>query len=339
MRRALAGALIVLCGVPASASAQDLLTPDPPRTAIQPGMLVNTPTGSQCTGGFIFDGTGAQAGRHYLGLAAHCVDDAIGGRVADAFGQEFGTVVLSVWPYADYSEDYAFVEIDPAAYARVDPALAGHPGIPTGALGAGEGAAGDRIQFSGWGFATANKELTREQRVSFLKSHNEQFWFAWGVVSNTDSGGPVVHLPTGEALGSVSNYCVPLPLNQAGGFEPGCTAFGPSIAGILADAEPRGFTAEIRTAAEGAPAPPAPASPAPAAPGSPPQSAPGPAPAVAPPPADRCAAARAGVHKAARALASARRALTRRRTPAARRRVRTARRKLDTARAALRRCG
>lgn len=283
MRRALIAGVIACGLLPARAAAQDPLA-DVERDAIQPGMLVATPTSSHCTGGFVFDGTGAQAGKHYLGLAAHCVEDRIGGPVADAKGNVFGHVALSVWPYDSYADDYAFVEIDPGSYPRVDPALAGHPDIPTGLLPPGQGATGDRVQFSGWGFATDMKTYTREQRVALLKSTTERLWFAWGIISNTDSGGPVVHLPTGGALGSVSNYCVPLPVFQAEGFEPGCTGWGPTIAGILAAAAQRGFTAEVRTAAEGAPLVPA----VPAAPVAPAQAtAPAPQPAAKPQPAAR----------------------------------------------------
>jgi hypothetical protein len=327
------------------AAAQGLIL-DPAREGVQPGMLVNIGD-TQCTGGFIFDGTGVQAGRHYLGLAAHCVDDHIGAPVSDALDRPFGRVAFSAFPYADYSEDYAFVEIDPAAYERVDPALAGHPDVPTGTLPAGEGAPGDRLQFSGWGFVTASKTETREQRVSALKSHGEELWFAWGIVSNTDSGGPVVHLPTGKALGSVSNYCVPLPVNHAAGFEPGCTAWGPSIAGILADAAKRGFTAEVRTAGEGAPrvSAPAPAStppvgapPATAAPAPAPAAPSGPAPAPAPATPARCAA-REALLEAQRALRSARRAHSRKPSARSRRRLAAARRQVARRRAAVRRCG
>lgn len=283
MRRGLL-LLVIACGAwPCGAHAQDLLA-DVERDAIQPGMLVANPTGSHCTGGFVFDGVGELAGKHYLGLAAHCVDDKLGGPVADADGDVFGRVALTTWPYDSYADDYAFVEIDPAFYPRVDPALAGHPGVPTGLLPAGGGAVGDRVQFSGWGFVTEGKTFTREQRVAFLKSTSDRLWFAWGIVSNTDSGGPVVHLPTGGALGSVSNYCVPLPTEHAEGFEPGCTAWGPTIAGIVGAAAKRGFTVEVRTAAEGPPKlPPPPVvaveAPASAAP-PPPAAAPAPKPAA-----------------------------------------------------------
>ena len=281
MWRALIAAGVVAGGLLAApARAQDLLT-DVERDAIQPGMLVNTPTGSQCTGGFVFDGTGAQAGRHYLGLAAHCVEAKVGEPVADAKGNAFGTVAMSVWPYDNYAEDYAFVEIDPAAYPRVDPALAGHPSIPSGVLPAGGGAVGDRVQFSGWGFVTESKTYTREQRVGLLKNTTDRLWFAWGIISNTDSGGPVVHLPSGGAMGSVSNFCVPLPVDHGEGFEPGCTGWGPTVAGILADAARRGFTAEVRAAGEGAPSLPDPPLPAPAPA---PAAAPSPPPAAAAPP-------------------------------------------------------
>jgi hypothetical protein len=254
MRGALWASVVVFALAAAGARAQAPVL-DPGREAIQPGMLVDTGD-SQCTGGFVYDGTGLQAGRHYLGLAAHCVEDRIGARVADGRGREFGTVALSRWPYETYADDYAFILLDEAAYPRVDPAMAGHPGVPTGHVPAAAGAAGDRLLFSGWGFLTVSKTETREQRPAVLKSHNDRLWFAEGVVSNTDSGGPVAHQPTGGALGSVSNYCVPLPVNQSDGFEPGCISWGPSVAHILDAARRRGFTAEIRSASEGAPAAP-----------------------------------------------------------------------------------
>jgi hypothetical protein len=247
---------VIACAVAAATAQAQVDTPilDPGRDAIQPGMLVHIGDTS-CTGGFVYDGTGLLLGRHYLGLAAHCVEDHIGLRVSDAAGRELGTVALSGWPYATYADDYAFVQLDKAVFPRVDPAMAGHAGVPTGFVPAGQGALGDGVLFSGWGFATRSKTATREGRPAVLKSHNDRFWFAEGIVSNTDSGGPVALQPTGGALGSVSNYCVPLPVNQSDGFEPGCFSWGPSVAYILDAARRRGFTVEVRAAAEGAPKP------------------------------------------------------------------------------------
>jgi hypothetical protein len=260
MREALLAAVAASMLFSGSASAQgvrDMIPRDPGRDAVQPGMYVEIAETS-CTGGFIFDGTGLQAGRHYLGLAAHCVEDQIGAPVRDEQGRVFGKVAFSMWPYTTYLDDFAFVEIDTASYKLVDPALAGHPGIPTGVLPANAGLPGDRVQFSGWGFATESRTQTREQRPALLKSHTDRYWSAEAVVSNTDSGGPVVHLPTGGAMGSVSNFCVPLPLDHAGDFDPGCTAWGPSIAGIIEAGAQKGFTVDVRAAAEGAPPVPAP---------------------------------------------------------------------------------
>lgn len=265
-------ATMLFFGLAGPAAAQVL---EPGRDAVQPGMLVHV-ADTSCTGGFIHDGVGALAGRHYLGLAAHCVEKKIGAVATDAAGEPFGKVAFSAWPYDSYADDYAFIEIDPAAYPRVDPAPAGHPGVPTGVLKAGEATVGDRVQFSGWGFVTEQTATTREQRVSFLKNQTDRLWFAWGIVSNTDSGGAVFHVPSGKALGTVSNYCVPLPVDHAEGFEPGCTAWGPTTDGTQTAAAALGFTVEVRTADEGAPTVPPPPPPPPVTPAAAPASSPPP---------------------------------------------------------------
>jgi hypothetical protein len=255
MREALLAAVAacLLFSGPASAQGlRDMIPRDPARESVQPGMFVAV-ADSSCTGGFIVNGTGMQTGRYYMTIAAHCTEANIGAPAADEAGRVFGHVAFSGWPYTTYKDDYAFIEIDQAAYPRVDPGMAGHPDMPTGLLAADLGAPGDRVQFSGWGFVTESKTETREQRPAFLYTHDEHYWSAEGPVSNTDSGGPVAHVPTGAAMGSVSNYCVPLPVAQSGGFTPGCTAWGPSMAGIITAAAAKGFTVEIRTAKEGAP--------------------------------------------------------------------------------------
>ena len=259
MSRLVVLTLVLLLGAAAGAPAQttqQLLRLDPPRDVVQPGMLMaNGP--ARCTANFMFDGTGDLRGRHYLGTAAHCVDDRVGTPVLDHAGRRIGAVAFTGFPYATYADDWAFIELDPAVFDRSSPALAGHPALPTGLLPAQAGAAGDRLQLPGWGFVTEMTEEGREQRPSVLYANRPRLWFAEAVVSNTDSGGPVVHLPTGGALGSVSNYGVPLPLTQSGGFEPGGTAYGPGTAGVLEEAARRGITLRLRTAAQGPPSPPA----------------------------------------------------------------------------------
>ena len=222
---------------------------------VQPGMAVEVTGVATCTGGFVFDGVGRLAGRVYLGLAAHCTEGELGAVVTDAAGNRFGSVAFSRWPYRTFADDFAFVQIDRAAYARVDPAMAGHPTLPTGVVPPGGAAAGDRVQLSGWGSLTDGSPTTREQRVTVLKDHSRDFWSGWGVMSPGDSGGPVAHLPSGGALGSVSNLCLPFPVDHSSGFEQvaGCLGYGPSMAGILTRAAAAGFPVRLRSAAQGRP--------------------------------------------------------------------------------------
>ncbi|HVE63801.1 MAG TPA: hypothetical protein VNB94_08380 [Mycobacteriales bacterium] len=254
MRRRIAAlatvsACLGLAGPLAGASRGD------PLPLVQPGSRVKTVGVATCTAGFVFDGVGRLARRHYLALAAHCVEGEVGAVVTDAVGNRFGTVAFTMWPYTTFADDFAFVLLDRASYPRISPAMAGHPSMPTGVAAVGTTAPGDRVQVSGWGTLTTANATTREQRVSVLKDHDADFWSSWTVVSPGDSGGPVAHVPTGAALGSVSNLCVPLPVNHSGGFErvAGCAGYGPSVVGMIRRAAAKGFTVRVRTAAQGAP--------------------------------------------------------------------------------------
>ena len=119
---------------------------------IQPGMFIRTTTNG-CTANFVFDGIGAEAGRVYLGTAAHCVG-ANGDAVLDEDGQAIGKVAAhgdgSI--DADDHRDWALFEVPASQVARVDPSVVGHPQMPRGGLpDAAHVAAGDAVQFSGFG--------------------------------------------------------------------------------------------------------------------------------------------------------------------------------------------
>jgi hypothetical protein len=192
---------------------------------VQPGMEIRTVGVATCTGGFLLDGLGRLGGRVFMATAAHCVESAIGAAVTDSDGQRFGRVVFSLWPYRSFADDIGLIEIDRTAFRRVDPAMKGHPTIPTGLGLPGRQRPGDLVTLSGYGMLTEREQLTREQRPTALKDHGADFWSAWGVFSPGDSGGPVAHSSSGAAIGSVSNLCVPLPVATSDGFEAvaGCT--------------------------------------------------------------------------------------------------------------------
>lgn len=225
------------------------------RGLVQPGMLITRDGSAHCTGGFLFDGAGRLRGRVFLGLAAHCYEDHLGEVVNDEQGRRIGKVVYSHWKYTTFADDIALVEVDRAVWKRTSPEMAGHPGTPTGVGSSETVSVGDQVGFAGWGFVTDRNSTTREQRPGVLNSYDEKLWGAEGVMSNGDSGGPVVDVSSGAAVGSISNLCVPLPVHDSDGYKPGCQGYGPTIEQFVRLATAQGWPITLRTARMGAPRP------------------------------------------------------------------------------------
>jgi hypothetical protein len=202
---------------PATASSHDVL---------QPGDSL----GGFCTLNFVFDGSGGDA---YIGTAGHCVDD--GQRVSNPDLGTFGTVVYD----NDSSTDFALVDVDDALEGKLDASLDGHGGTPTGVATPDETAPGDALLMSGYGVGAREAETTREERRSVLVEHGSQEYQSDGPVVNGDSGAPLVHAPTGEALGIVSRYGI---------FEiPPTTDVGPTLDRILDVLQQDGYDVTLRT--------------------------------------------------------------------------------------------
>jgi hypothetical protein len=251
MRRiALAAAVLLALAVPAAAGPLDR---EGGRGLVQPGMALNRDGSQWCTGGFLLDGQRRLRGRVFLAVAAHCYEDKVGERVYDEKNRPIGRVVYSHWPYTTFADDIALVEVDRAVWKRTSPAVAGHPGMPTGIGSAESVHVGDRVGYAGWGFLTDYNSTTREQRVGVLNNYDSKLWGADGPVSNGDSGGPLVDLESGAAVGSISNYCVPLPVYTSGGFVPGCTGYGPTMEQFVRLATAKGWPVTLRRASAGRP--------------------------------------------------------------------------------------
>jgi hypothetical protein len=172
---------------------------------IQPGMLIRTgPT--QCTGGFVFDGVGAQTGHVYMGTAAHCVQTK-GQAVLDADGKTIGKVAAFgavANTQADDHKDWALFEVPASEFGRVDPALVGHPDLPHGGpADAAHVLVGDKVQFSGHG-QTWMTPFLQQQRTGNVVAFAEPRYAVRGPIYFGDSGGPVVDLVSGRAVGVVS---------------------------------------------------------------------------------------------------------------------------------------
>lgn len=207
----------------------------PPASAaaiVQPGMEISS-GGAGCTANFVFDGVGAQAGKVFIGTAAHCVS-AVGDDVSDGTGQVFGDVAF-IGDEGTSKDDYAFIEVRPGS--TVSAAVKGHPAYPKAVTAHGQTNAGDLIQFSGFGLGFGLTPVTQEQRKGAVMNDDADIYEVTGPVIFGDSGGPLVHEGTGGAYGIVSRLCV-------GAL---CWVEGPTIEGSLAKAAAEGFTVQLRT--------------------------------------------------------------------------------------------
>jgi hypothetical protein len=200
---------------------------------IQPGVEISTDVGG-CTQNFIYDGTGAQAGKVFGGTAAHCVS-AVGQEVRLGTGEVFGHVAL-IGNQDSMVDDYSFIEILPSVLGRVSPAMKGNPSYPTGVATAAETAVGDQVQLSGYGLGFGLTGPTQERRVGVITFDDAQSHEVIAPLIFGDSGGPLVHVKSGKAYGIVSRLCIGL-----------CEEEGPTVQGLLAKAAARGFTVTLRT--------------------------------------------------------------------------------------------
>lgn len=211
-------------GFPASSSAGVL---------IQPGEYMEIKD-SACTLSFVYDGGGAV----YIGTAAHCVDHA-GDDVKLSDGTVFGDVA-AIGDEDETETDWALIKVRPDHVQRVNPSVKGHPMHPTGVTTSSETHFGDLVQQSGYGLGFGMTQPTREERRSALTYDDARLFSVLGASIHGDSGGPIVHIPTGKALGIVSRLCLAVPP---------CQMEGPTVEGIVAQAADKGVQITLRPAA------------------------------------------------------------------------------------------
>lgn len=214
---------------------------------IQPGASITT-DGASCTLNWIYDGAGDLGGNVYAGTAAHCVER-VGQEVwlaTTSLGapiERIGEVAFRGDPDTA-GRDYAFIQIDDEDLGQVDPAMKGHPGIPTGL--SQDYLVGDLMQFSGHGVGFHLTEPTQEERQGVLNWTDGVQHQIIGGVSPGDSGGPVADLTDGgTAFGIVATVGV--------GVNTGALTIatvgegGPNLDFVLQDAADRGFPVTLRT--------------------------------------------------------------------------------------------
>lgn len=216
---------------------------------IQPGASISTDTG-YCTLNWVYDGVGKRKGQVFVGTAAHCLAK-IGEPVhlmTTTFGERILTIGKVVFIAPDYDEsigsdyDYAFIKVNRKHLDAVDPAMAGHPEIPSGVAKAGDAGHGDTLQFSGHGVATFAAQPTREQRKGVLTVIDDRQWSAVSAATQGDSGGPLADLTAdGSALGIVNTISA-----GVNGTQPTTNA-GLTVEWILRDAASHGFRVRLRS--------------------------------------------------------------------------------------------
>lgn len=174
-------------------------------TIIQPGAPING-----CTMNFIFTDA---AGALYFGTAGHCVSGR--GASVGLGGTSYGTVVWSEFDDRIIPNDFALVAIHRGLYGQVDPSMRFWGG-PTGVTEPADGDLGDVIAYHGYGIPWGSIGPLRP-RVGVLRSDNAREYGSVSPATFGDSGGPVLLLKTGQALGIAT---------RLGGF-------GPTVAYVL----------------------------------------------------------------------------------------------------------
>lgn len=169
----------------------------PEAAGIYPGVQYDEDSAiSHCTGGWIVrDATNATV---YQLTAGHCYFDT-GDNVVKIGGQRIGTVRAHEY-LENATSDWALVEIDPSARHLVSPSLK-HWGGPIGLVEPNAPALGNPLCWYGNGDIFVDDAI--RHRCGRLRGFQSVPWVWWasGTVFPGDSGAPVIHIPSGGALG------------------------------------------------------------------------------------------------------------------------------------------
>ena len=164
-----------------------------------------------CTLNFVFEDP---QGALYIGAAGHCVEsfktDGSENLLRD--GSRFGELVFhSPLTYSldglglpEHYDDFSLFAIDPARYDEVDPTVAVIGG-PTGVASPSDVGMGHEVLVYGHGIATDPVAELHARRGIVQRMDGETYGAAFYATSG-DSGSPVIHAPSGRAIGIVSSY-------------------------------------------------------------------------------------------------------------------------------------
>lgn len=198
---------------------------------IRPGAAMD----GGCTFNWLFTDRNGTA---YIGTAAHCTN--LLERIRERDTQTMvGTVVFDSddTEGADPQVDFSLIQLDDNAVELAHPAMFGWE-APTGVADPGSLMIGDAVAFYGHGTYLGDQEETRARAGVLMEVSDREYRSnmpaVWG-----DSGSPVVHFQTGEALGIISRF----------GLDDGLptTDVGPLVVWILEELEKAGFEVELAT--------------------------------------------------------------------------------------------
>jgi hypothetical protein len=232
---------MLAAGLLAAATTIGVVSPAIPASAapvIQPGVSLEFGD-SFCTMNWVYDGGGAT----YIGAARHCTTGV--GQEVDLATGSLGTPVerIGTVAYTSAALDFCLIRVDAGVLSQVNPAMAGHPGIPTGVSTTSTAAVGDIVQYSGHGVGFDATAPTQQQRVGVLGFNDGSQHYSYGAVTPGDSGGPLGDVTDGnKALGIVDTVGVAVVNNI-----PQVGEGGVSLQGLLADAAANGFAVSVRT--------------------------------------------------------------------------------------------
>lgn len=206
---------------------------------IRPGATLRVGTGTtvgpaevvtECTFNFVFyDPTTTGAPPVYIGTAGHCTAR-LGQRVSVGAGPTIGRVAYDS-DLAGSAADFALVRIDAKRVSQTNPTVLGWGG-PRGIAATGALGQGDQIDVHGNGLVVGQHAATRS-RWGVLVGWNAREYAADLPAVDGDSGAPLLHHPTGRALGIVSRYGV--------GWAPPTTDAGPRLSWIMTELRKFGF--------------------------------------------------------------------------------------------------
>jgi len=167
-------------------------------TTVQPGSSLQFGN-SFCTMNWVYNSPG---GAVYVGAAGHCTTG-VDQPVQLATGS-LGSPVATIGTVAFVSKnlDYSLIKLYPGVIAN--PAMAGHPSIPTGVSTTNTAKQGDLVQFSGHGIVFDLTTITQQDRVGVFNFFDGGNQYVVATVTPGDSGGPVADITDGnKALGIV----------------------------------------------------------------------------------------------------------------------------------------